>query len=145
MSEASSSDPDNLQKLQKLLERINVKLTLSIPLTPREHNLVAEMQRVQTLKPRSNYQVTADGKLHIVHTNDAEPVMEGVKALSDLTRDQGGSANHRYIGSIDPITAAQFKKDSGLKIGTKEYSEYVHKRLQTTHTKFLADLGKKYH
>lgn len=35
----------------------------------------------------------------------------------------------RYLGSIDPITAAQWAKESGLKIGTKEFAKYAKRKL----------------
>lgn len=135
----SQSRKINAEKFQKVLERINTKLTLRIPLTQQETAVAMEVERLSKLKARVQY--AADGRsLTIKRTNDAEPVMDHVRFLSDLQADKPKKStdDKRYFGSLDPISAARLAQQSGTRIGTKEFAEYASKRIRTDMTKFKA-------
>lgn len=76
--------------------------------------------------------------MHIVKTNQVDDVFEAVKLMSDIQRDGGTDKRRKYLGSIDPVTAAQFRKESGYAIGTKAFAKYAKKRLNSDYAKFRA-------
>lgn len=76
--------------------------------------------------------------MHVVKTNTVDDVINFVKTMSDIQHDQVDKSTYRYIGSIDPVTAANFRKESGYKIGTKEFARYAKRRLNDDYTKFRA-------
>lgn len=145
MSKQETSSPQrlaqtSLKKFQQVLERINTKLTLKLPLTAEEVQVGLEAERLCKLKTKIKYVVEGDS-LTIVRTNDAEPVFNHVKFLSDLQKDAPSqrSRNQKYVGSLDPITAASISSKEGLRIGSKEFAEYATKKIRTDMTKFKAD------
>lgn len=83
------------------------------------------------MKPRE--QVTVDpntGVIHVSKTVDAEPVMDAMKAYGDIIgTSKSRVAGAKMIGSIDPITAAIWRKECGAGIGTKEFAKYAKKKL----------------
>ena len=81
-----------------------------------------------TLKPRQKA-YNQDGKLVFERSVDAEPVMEGVKALHEASSGRAGPAGARYLGSIDPITAANWRRECGYAIGTKGFADYAKKKI----------------
>lgn len=110
-----------------------------MPLTAEETRLALEVERLCKLNTRIKY--SADGRnLVIERCNDAEPVIDHVKFLSDLQADKSNrsSGDKRYVGSLDPISAARLSRESGTRIGTKEFSEYATKRIKSDMTKFKA-------
>lgn len=110
-----------------------------MPLTPQETKLALEVERLCKLKTRVEY--AADGRsLVIKRTNDAQPVIDHVKFLSDLQADRAKrtDGDKKYVGSLDPISAARLSKECGAGIGTKEFSEYATKRISSDMTKFRA-------
>jgi hypothetical protein len=118
------------QKLHLLLAGIRVKLNRKIPLTVNEENLLAECQRVYHMKPVERVVVDHDGTVHIHSSNDAQPVMEAMKAYGDMMGKKINKSNGaRMIGAIDPVTAQIWAKESGLKIGTRAYAQYAKKKL----------------
>lgn len=124
------------QKLLQVLKNIKSKMDLGINLTAEESRLICEVERIDRLKLKMDFK-SEDGKFHIIRTGDAEPVMDHVKHLSEM---QDNVPSHkrskRFLGSIDPITAAQFRKEVGAGVGTQEFQEYALKKLDTTHTRF---------
>lgn len=127
------------QKLQQSLSLINKKLGAGIPLTPEEHRLASEVERVQRLKLKLEFR-HEDGKMHVRRTGDADPVFAHVRHLSQLHAETPShKKTKKFLGSIDPITAAQFRKEVGAGVGTQEFQDYALKKLNTTHTKFKAD------
>lgn len=130
-----------LEKAEEALSRILTKLSLSMPLTPAEAKLADFVERNQVLRYEEKHGFDNDGNFVISKTMNAEPVMEGVKYHVDRRAALGGKdgkAGQRLIGSIDPVTAANFIKDCGYGIGTAGFNEYAIRKLETTHTKFSA-------
>lgn len=119
------------QKLKLLLAQIAVKRERNQPLTPSEENLLAECQRVIHMKPVEKVSVDTDGTIRISKSVDAEPIMQAMKDYGDVIgmQHRGRVAGARMIGSIDPITAAIWRKECGAGIGTKEFAAYAKKKL----------------
>lgn len=118
------------QKLRLLLAKIASKSARNLPLTPFEQNLVAECQYRYHMKPQERVTVDADGTVRIHKQVDAEPVMKALHDYRDvLGAKHKGKAATRLHGSIDPITAAIWRKECGAGIGTKEFAEYAKKKL----------------
>lgn len=127
------------QKLKQSLQMIKWKLDRKLPLTSEEHRLVCEVERLDKLKMRLHFK-SEDGKFHITRTADVDPVFEHVRGLSQAHKDAPAlKRKTKYLGSLDPITAAEFRKNVGAGVGTKEFQEYALKKINDTHTKFKAD------
>lgn len=75
-------------------------------------------------------EVSADGSIVIRRQVDAEPVLQAMKDYADIIpKLKTGPAGTRMFGSLDPITCAIFQKESGLRLGTKEFAKFVKKKL----------------
>jgi len=115
---------------------------MNLPLSQEEARLAFEVEKIDRL----GYTVVErfeDGKFFIVRKINADPVIDTVKARSEMIRAngrKGGKAGQRYIGSLDPITAADLAAKSGLKIGTKEFADHAVEKIQQEYTKYKADL-----
>lgn len=114
-----------------MLAQIAVKRARNQPLTPTQENLLAECQRVIQMKPTEQIVVDqATGAIHVKRSVDAEPVMQAMKDYGDVIgKGRGKVAGARMIGSIDPVTAAIWRKECGAGIGTKEFAAYAKKKL----------------
>jgi hypothetical protein len=109
---------------------VAAKLSRNQALSPEEDNLLAECQRVYHQKPQEKVHLDTDGTIRIVKSVDAEPIMDAMKAYGDIIqKHQRGAAGAKMIGSIDPITAAIWRKECGAGIGTKEFAAYAKKKL----------------
>lgn len=120
-------------KMLKLtLELVRQKLAAGSPLTVAENELLAECRRRYYSKEKEKMTVDADGRVHITRTVDAEPIINAMKDYAEIIgykrNDKFGGA--KMIGAIDPITAANWAKETGLKIGTKEYAQFAKARIQ---------------
>lgn len=84
------------------------------------------------MRPREQVAVDpATGAVHVNKSNDAEPIMDAMKAYGDIVTKYGGpNATKRYVGSIDPITASNWAKEWGCAIGTKEFAKLAIKRIK---------------
>lgn len=130
LSTSSNRTKKNQLKLDLMKQEIRRRLALDLPLTAAQHRLVCELQRLHKLKPRERY--VFDGEnMHIVKTNQVDAVFDLVKQNREIFG-EALQDNMKYIGSLDEITAARFAKESGLKIGTKEYARYVKRKLQSS-------------
>jgi hypothetical protein len=115
------------------LAGIQHKLSRKLPLTPNEENLLAECQRVNRLKPKEETVFDADGKIHFKRSVDAEPIMEAMKDYGDIIQKHKSKvAGAQMLGSIDPITAAIWRKECGAGIGTREFAIYAKKKLASS-------------
>ena len=123
--------------LPVILERIKQKNALGVPLTEPERILLFDLRNRAALETQEKY--VHDGKqMHIVRTNNAQPVIDTVRSMSAIQAEGQTSKTRRYLGSIDPITAALFRKESGYAIGTKEFAAYAMRRLNDDYGKFKA-------
>lgn len=121
------------QKFQELLRKIKTKLTLGLPLSNKEAELAHYIEKIDRLG-YSVKEVFEDGKLHIVRKMTVDPMFDHVKLLSQTAKPKSG----KYVGSIDPMTAAEFVKQTGAGVGTAEFNEYAFKRIESDLTKYGA-------
>lgn len=119
-------------KLRLLLAKISVKYDQGLPLTVAEEELLAACHHRMHLAQTETTTFDADGTMHIKHTLNAEPVMEAMKAYGDIVSgSRSRVAGAKMVGALDPITAAQWAKETGIKLHTKEFVQYVVNRLKT--------------
>lgn len=108
-----------------------VKEENGLPLTDKEEHLIAELYRRRYERRRETVSVDSNGTVHIKTTIDAEPIMEAVKAYGDfIDRHTQKRQAQRYVGSLDPITAANWARETGLKVGTREFAQFAMKRIK---------------
>jgi len=122
--------------LKATLELVRQKVAAGASLTVAESELLAECRRRYYSKERETRRVDADGRIHIERTVDAEPIINAMKDYADIIgfKRNDKLAGAKMIGAIDPITAANWAKETGLKIGTKEYAQFAKKRIQNDNT-----------
>lgn len=101
-------------------------------MTVAENELLAECYRRYYAKPKEKITVDSEGRVHVTRSVDAEPIMNAMKDYADIigVKRNDRVAGAKMIGAIDPITAANWAKETGLKIGTKEYARFAKRRLQ---------------
>lgn len=75
------------------------------------------------------------GELTVTRTALADPVFDAVRSMGDVQNDMPNFLKRKrmrtYLGSIDPITAAQWAKECKAAIGTKEFAAYAKKKLMS--------------
>ena len=82
-------------------------------------------------KKRESIHVDVDGTVHVNKSVDAEPIMDAVKAYGDfIDRHTQKDRAQRMVGSLDPITAYNWMKETGLKVGTQEFAKFAINRLK---------------
>lgn len=97
-----------------------------------------EMQEVMQEKERF---VVESDKIHLITTVNADPIIQGVKALSELhSKTAKTPIGSRYVGSIDPITAETWSRVCGAAIGTREFAKYAKTRLNSDYAKYKAHI-----
>lgn len=71
--------------------------------------------------------IEQDGKLQIIRSQDVQSVLEDNQraSLAGLNR----KSEMRHAGSIPLVIAEQWSRECGAAIGTKEFGEYVKKKL----------------
>lgn len=98
-------------------------------------------------KKRRELKSTADGSYTVKETVDVEPLMHGVKMMSDAqvetpVRDRAGRL---FLGSVDPIVGRQWAKESGTEFLSKEWKEVCKKKLMSNEfSRFKAASVRKY-
>ena len=70
-----------------------------------------------------------DGKIIIQRSQDIESVLEFNKQRN--IEGHNRKSDMRLAGSIPFVVVEQWVKESGLKIGSKEFSEYIKKKLMS--------------
>lgn len=119
------------QKLRLLLSKIHVKQARGVALTPTEENLLGECYYRYYSKPREKRHVTPEGVITVERTVDVEPVIDAMRDYADTISFGRHRHNARLVGSIDPIIAEQWAKETGLRIGSKEFVQFAAKRLRS--------------
>lgn len=74
------------------------------------------------------------GAMTVVRTARVDPVFEHVRYYSDRQNTVAPAERSKlgvYLGSIDGITAAQWAKECGAAIGTREFAAYAKKKLMS--------------
>lgn len=116
--------------MKVLLQKIAAKVDANLPLTVDEEELLAEMHRQVHLKPRETMSVNSDGAVQIKKTVDAEPIMTAMLEYKDVINQTYNKSIGKVVGSIDPMTAENWAKETGLKIGSKEFAQFGAKRIK---------------
>lgn len=70
-----------------------------------------------------------DGKIIIQRSQDIETILEFNKQRN--IEGHNRKSDMRLAGSIPFVVVEQWVKESGLKIGSREFSEYIKKKLQS--------------
>lgn len=108
-----------------------MKVQQNLPLLVAEEELLAECYRRYYSKPKESMSVDNDGTVVVRRQVDAEPVLQAMKDYADIIdRRKTGAAGAKMYGSLDPITCAIFQKESGLRLGTKAFAQFVKKKLK---------------
>lgn len=68
-----------------------------------------------------------DGNLHIVRTQDVEPILKENHAMRETPTSLGQTM--RLAGRVPAVVCQQWAKECGSAIGTAEFNEYVKKKL----------------
>lgn len=118
--------------LRLTLELVKTKIAQGISLTVAEGELLAECRRRYYAKPKETTILDASGRVIIKRSVDAEPIMNAMKDYADIIgpRRNDRVAGAKLVGGVDPITATNWAKETGLKIGTKEYAQFAAKRIK---------------
>lgn len=96
-----------------------------------ENRLFEEYHRLHDLKFKERVLFDQDSQsVKFVKSMEVDPVFEGVKILSEGNSDRL-KTGLTYLGSIDPITAANWSRECGAAIGTREFAEYAKKKLMS--------------
>ncbi|MDJ0827907.1 MAG: hypothetical protein QNJ16_20670 [Rhodobacter sp.] len=119
------------QKLRLILSRALAKEQQGQQLTVLEEELIAKLHAQFYEKRRETIKVDGDGNFVINKTIDTEPMLEAVKAYGDfIDRYSQRKMAQRMVGSIDPITAYKWMRETGLKVGTREFAQMAMKRIK---------------
>ena len=70
-----------------------------------------------------------DGKVHIVHTEDVQPVLDAAKQQRDMLAELSSNRRARYAGTIPGTVARQWSIECGSTPGTPEFAAYAKKKL----------------
>jgi hypothetical protein len=92
---------------------------------------ILETVQNQRLNRKEQVHVDNDGTVRIHKTLDAEPIIEAVRMSSEIETPHRNNRGMLHLGSIDPLTAANWARESGAAIGTKEFAAYAKKKLQS--------------
>lgn len=99
----------------------------------------------QRLRQKEEWTVNEKGEVTIRRSAVVDPLFEQIKATAEQSTRRSKAG--RYIGSIDPITAANWSRECGFAIGTKGFNDYaVRKIYERDFAKFRAEVteGKLY-
>ena len=85
---------------------------------------------MQFYKPTETISVGSDGSVNVRKQNDVEPLFDAMKNYTDVIGKGAKSImGAKLFGSIDPVTAEQWRRECGAGIGTKEFAEYAVKKM----------------
>ena len=62
---------------------------------------------------------------------DVQPIVDAVHHLSTLQTPARNSAGHLHLASVDPITASNWTRECGEKLGRTAWMAYARKKLQS--------------
>lgn len=115
------------------IQQVLTKRSLGIKLNGLENQVWEAHLRTHLHKQREQITADHDGNVTIRRTQDVEPIMDGVKLMSEAQmhspiRDSKGRL---YLGSVDFITAMKWAKECGAPLGTKEWRAYAKKQLMS--------------
>ena len=70
-----------------------------------------------------------DGKVHISRTQDIQRILDWNKERN--IEGHNRNSDFRHAGKIPFVVVEMWIKESGLKLGSKEFAEYVKKKLMS--------------
>lgn len=108
------------------------KRSANIPLTVVENELLAECYRRYYSQEKSVTTVDATGRIHISRSINVTPIIDAMKDYGDIIgyKRNDKMAGAKMIGALDPLTAQNWAKETGLKVGTREFAQLAKKRIQ---------------
>lgn len=122
------------RKLRLTLEKVRAKTAAGLNLSIEEEILLAECRRRYHSRPQTVSVIDESGVMRIKHTVDVEPLMQAMKDYGDVINRQHqkvSNAGTRLVGSVDPLIAAVWASETGLRIGTAEFAAYAIKKLES--------------
>jgi hypothetical protein len=120
------------------------KAALNLKLSGRENQLY-EAYLLRQEKRTETVGFDSDGRLIIKKTLDAEPIIQAVSMSSEIETPSRNNRGMLHLGSIDRLTAANWARECGAAIGTKEFAAYAKKKLQSgDFAKFAVKRKKRY-
>ena len=73
-----------------------------------------------------------EDKFQLVHYQDVEQILKTIKFLPDaMSRKKVAESSFRHFASIPNIFASKWAAESGTKLYSKEWMEYVSKQVET--------------
>lgn len=107
---------------------IRQKVALGIKLKGKETRLLEDHLHKRMMKTKET--AHHDGrKLSFRKSVEVDPIFFGVKKQNELVNPVRDKTGRLYLGSIDLMTAQNWAKECGAKIGTKEWTAYAKKKL----------------
>lgn len=79
--------------------------------------------------PIREHVVDTDNGFHIVRTQDCDDTIAAVHTYSTTSSKRSRKDGARYMGSAPLIVCEIWAKECGAPVGTREFSEYAHKKL----------------
>lgn len=71
--------------------------------------------------------VAEDDKIHVKRTQDVQKILDWNKETQIAGHSSG--AEYRHVGTIPFVVIEMWLKESKLKLGSREFQEYVKKKL----------------
>jgi hypothetical protein len=78
---------------------------------------------------QERYVDTATGHI-IVSTQNCDDTISGVHEAGNVMHKRRPNANSKYLGSVPLLVCQIWAKESGTRIGTREFTEYAHQKLK---------------
>jgi hypothetical protein len=78
---------------------------------------------------------------HILYTQNCDNIVAGVAEQSDIRPKHARGASTQYLGSAPLLVCQIWAKESGTRVGTREFTEYARGKLMSgDYSKFKAFL-----
>jgi hypothetical protein len=91
---------------------------------------------------RTRFHPHSDGTVTVQRTDDVEPVLDWNKKLQ--TTPQTRTESFHHIASIPNIVIEQWLIESGLKMGSPEFTVFIRKKLRDRDWLFLRTTDKRF-
>ena len=78
---------------------------------------------------RERYVTDADGKVARQVVQDAQGIVDGIAAARDIIKPRTAPGDGTWVGTVPIILAQTWAKECGAPIGTKEFNQYLMKKL----------------
>lgn len=106
--------------------------------------MLEEALRAQFLRPSEEF-VERDNLLIHRRSVDAEPIIQAVQSIGSMQPVRRDRLGRKLLASVDPITATNWARESGTRVGTREFIEYAKKKLMSgDYSKFVVNRPRTY-